>query len=210
VHNFDSSLAHARQSLHVAVSCLRHQHADCPREEKEATPFYDRLLCQDVSVADELATTRASLRDDELVAYILTSLDEDYNAVFTTVVARTDLIPPSELYAQLLSFEQHTSLKAHHSSSGSSSAMAATHCHGSSSGHGYDGSDQGHGRGQSNHGGSSNNDFRTSRGSATRPQCQVCLKIGHTTNNCWHRFEEDYVPNQRTAAVASSLSTDQS
>jgi hypothetical protein len=123
---------------------------------------YYAKMCQ---YADELAATGAPLRDDELVAYILVGLDEDYNAVFTAIVARIDPIPPSVLYAQLLSFEQHTSLRAHHSFSGSSSAMAATRGHGSSSGRGYGGSDHGRGRGRShgwsNHGGSSNNDFRT-------------------------------------------------
>jgi hypothetical protein len=64
-------------------------------------------MCQYV---DEIAAIGASLHDDELVTYILVGLDEYYNPVFTAVVARTDPINPSELYAQLLSFEQHTSL----------------------------------------------------------------------------------------------------
>jgi hypothetical protein len=33
----------------------------------------------------------------------------------------------------------------------------------------------------------------------------VCLEIGHITNNCWHRFEEDYVPKPRSVATASGL-----
>jgi hypothetical protein len=41
-----------------------------------------------------------------------------------------------------------------------------------------------------------------------RPQCQVYLKIGHTANNYWHPFKEDYVPEPRTAAAASSSSID--
>jgi hypothetical protein len=49
--------------------------------------------------ADELATLVTPLRDDELVAYLLTGLDEDYNVVFTAVMARSDPISPSELYA---------------------------------------------------------------------------------------------------------------
>jgi hypothetical protein len=81
--------------------------------------------------ADELAATEAPLRDDELITYILAGLDEDYNPVFTVVLARTDLINPSELYAQLLSFEQHNSLQAPQSSGGSSSAMATTQSRGS-------------------------------------------------------------------------------
>jgi hypothetical protein len=124
--------------------------------------------------------TRAPLCDDELVAYILAGLDEDYNPVFTAVVAWNDPISPSELYSQLLSFEQHVSLQAHQmSGSSSSSAMTATQGRGFSSGRGYGGSDRGRGRGRS-----------------SRPQCQVCLKIGHTSNNCWHRYEEDYILKQ--------------
>jgi hypothetical protein len=40
------------------------------------------------------------------------------------------------------------------------------------------------------------------------PQFQVCLKIRHTTNNCWHRIEEDYVLEPRTAAATSGPGTD--
>jgi hypothetical protein len=29
----------------------------------------------------------------------------------------------------------------------------------------------------------------------------VCLKFGHTANRCWHRFDEDYVPEPRSAAT---------
>jgi hypothetical protein len=32
----------------------------------------------------------------------------------------------------------------------------------------------------------------------------VCLEFGHTANKCWHRFDEDYVPEPRTAATSSS------
>jgi hypothetical protein len=39
---------------------------------------------------------------------------------------------------------------------------------------------------------------------SSRPQCQVYLKIGHTASNCWHCFEEDYVPETCTMAAASS------
>jgi hypothetical protein len=36
------------------------------------------------------------------------------------------------------------------------------------------------------------------------------LKIGHTANNCWHRFKEDYVPEPRTAGASSSSGFDNS
>jgi hypothetical protein len=88
-------------------------------------------------------SSKAPLCDDELVAYLLVGLDEDYNPVFTAIVARIDLINPSELYSQLLSFEHHTNFQMIVSSGGSSSAMIASH------GRGLSPSDRGshHGRG---------------------------------------------------------------
>jgi hypothetical protein len=97
-------------------------------------------------------------------------------------------------------------LQAATTSRGSSSVMAATRGRGSFGGRGYGSTDRGrgHSRGHSSRGGGNN---RARRGSSklSRAQCQVCLKIGHTTDNCWHRFEEDYVPELRTAAATSSV-----
>jgi hypothetical protein len=154
--------------------------------------------------ADELVATGAPLRDDEFVTYLLTGLDEEYNPVFTAIVAQPDPISPSEFFAQLLSFEQHTSLQAH-DSSGPSSAMTASRGRGFSSGRDPGGIDQGQGHGRGcgrSTRGSFTGDSRTSHSSGnSRPQCQVCLKFGHTTDRCWHSFEEDYVPEQRTTAA---------
>jgi hypothetical protein len=49
--------------------------------------------------ADESAASGTPLCNDELVAYLLVGLDEEYNLVFTAVVAQIDPISPSELYA---------------------------------------------------------------------------------------------------------------
>jgi hypothetical protein len=83
--------------------------------------------------------------------------------------------------------------------------MVATRNRGSSGDRGYGGSDRGRGRGRG-HGLSSHG--RSSNSSSSRPQCQVCLKFGHTTNNYWHRYEEKYVSEQRTTAAASSTGAD--
>jgi hypothetical protein len=64
------------------------------------------------SYADEMASAGAGLPDEELVSYILAGLDEDYNPVFTAIVARTDFVTPDDLYTQLLSFKQHLTLQA--------------------------------------------------------------------------------------------------
>jgi hypothetical protein len=92
---------------------------------------------------DEFIVSGAPLRDDELVAYILAGLEEDYNPVFTAIIAQVDPVSPSDLYAQLLSFEQHTHLQAHASSPASLSAMTATRGHGSTR-CGVGGSDRGY------------------------------------------------------------------
>jgi hypothetical protein len=41
---------------------------------------------------DELAASGAPLRDDELIAYLLAGLDEDFNPVFTAMVSQVDPI----------------------------------------------------------------------------------------------------------------------
>lgn len=36
-----------------------------------------------------------------------------------------------------------------------------------------------------------------------RPLCQVCFKKGHTADRCWHRFDEDYVPDPKLVTIAT-------
>jgi hypothetical protein len=198
---------HMLADLYASQSCARAINtrivlAATKKLHLSVTDYYTKM-CE---YADELAATRAPLRDDELVTYILAGLDEDYNPVFTAVLAQTDLINPSELYSQLLSFEQHNSLQAPQSSSGSSSAMATTRSHGSTGGRGYGGPNRGRGRGRghgrSNRGGGfSNTDFRNSHGSTSQPQCQVCLKIGHTAKSVGIILKRTMFPNNERSLL---------
>jgi hypothetical protein len=133
--------------------------------KKPLSSIYYVKMCH---YADELAAFGIALRDDELVAYLLAKLDEDYNSIFTAIVARTNTNTLSELYAQLLSFDQHTSLQGHSISGGPSSAMSA------SRGRRYNGGPspgrgQGHGRGRdlSTHGGFSNQSSKNSADSTS-------------------------------------------
>jgi hypothetical protein len=36
------------------------------------------------------------------------------------------------------------------------------------------------------------------------PKCQVCLKVGHNANVSWYRYDEEYVPHNRVATMAST------
>jgi hypothetical protein len=95
--------------------------ATTKKHQLSVSDYYDKMS----QLADDLAALGTPLRDDVFVAYVLAGLDEEYNPVFTTVVAQVDPISPSDLYTQLLSFEEHTTLHVAASSGGSSSAMAA-------------------------------------------------------------------------------------
>jgi hypothetical protein len=48
----------------------------------------------------------------------------------------------------------------------------------------------------------------TNSSSSACPQCQLCLKISHTTKTCWYRYEEDSSFEQRNTALAASSGID--
>lgn len=58
------------------------------------------------SLADDLACTGKPIDSEELVRYILTGLDMEYNPIVTAILARTEETPFEDLLSQLLSFEQ--------------------------------------------------------------------------------------------------------
>jgi hypothetical protein len=144
------------------------------------------------TLADNMMSIGSALRDDEFVSYILAGLDEDYNAVYSVVITRVEPITPSELYAQLLSYEQHLQLQ-HSGAPGHTSSANSSSCGRGMSRGRSGGPSRGRGRGRSC--GASCGDFTNTQTSTnSHPQCQVCLKIGHTAAMCWYRFDEYYVP----------------
>jgi hypothetical protein len=164
-------------------------------------------------LADDLATSGTPLCDDEFITYLLAGLDEDYNLVFTSVVSRADAIAPTELLAQLLSFEHHTSLQGNSAHGGSLSAMMASRGRGFSGGRGPGPSSCGRGRGRTHRGGFSNQSgcvTGNSSNSTNRPQCQVCSKIGHTAKTCWYRYKDDSAIESCTGGMVASSAVDNS
>ena len=66
---------------------------------------------------------------------------------------------------------------------------------------------QGRGRGNGNNSGRgrANNSGPCPSGASysnTRPRCQLYKKPGHEVKDCWHRYDEDYVPAKHHAAAA--------
>nr|XP_040256565.1 myb-like protein P [Aegilops tauschii subsp. strangulata] len=47
-----------------------------------------------------------------------------------------------------------------------------------------------------------NNNNRRASSSRARPRCQLCKKAGHEVMDCWHRYDENYVPDARHVAAA--------
>jgi hypothetical protein len=142
---FGSSLVYTHRSILSTIACTIREYVNCScyhkRNHLSITDYYSKMT----HYANELAASGFPLRDDELVAYLLVGLDEEYNSVFTVVVARVNPISPSNWYAQLLNFKQHTHLQAPAASSISSSTMMASRGRGLP-GRGVGGSDRDHGR----------------------------------------------------------------
>jgi hypothetical protein len=169
------------------------------------------------SLGEEMVAAGRPLEDEELVEYILTGLDEEYDLVVSSVISRFDSISVSELNSQLLAFE--TRLDLHNKSSNGMSGSSANAAN--RGGHGRGGFGRGYGRtarhgGRSGHGGSASqggcgpnlpcSGNNSSNSSSNRPTYQVCFKIGHTAERCWHRYDENYVPDSRHVAAAATNS----
>jgi histone deacetylase 1/2 len=171
------------------------------------------------TLGDEMAAAGKKIEDDELLTYILTSLDMEFNPVVTSLLARKETVTVSEAYSQLLAFETRMEIMGS-GQSGSSANMANRGGRGGSGrGRGNSGRGRGQGRGGRNPGYSNNfnqrqnaggtgrsNQGRSNTGNA-KPTCQVRLKTGHTADKCWHMFEEDYVPEERHASAAMNSYT---
>lgn len=89
-------------------------------------------------------------------------------------------------------------LQENYNSGYNSSANAASRGHGGFRGRGRGGHIGGRGSG-----GKPSPSNKTA-GQVIKPTCQICKKKGHEAIDCWHRFEEDYQPNVKTAGAAST------
>ena len=56
-------------------------------------------------LADDLASARKPLEDEELVSYLLVGLDIDYNPLVSSIVTRSETISVSDLYSQMESYD---------------------------------------------------------------------------------------------------------
>lgn len=95
---------------------------------------------------DDMAAAGKPLEDDDVVSYVLTGLDPDYNPIVTSVLTRAEPIRLDEFFSQLLSFEMHLDMQHHGHHGGSSSANMASRANGR--GRGFRGRGRGPSQGQ--------------------------------------------------------------
>ena len=76
------------------------------------------------SLADDMASAGKPLEDEEIVPYILSGLDLEYNPVVSAITAQPEPISLGELFTQLSAFEQWCALLSGHGS-GSSANLAS-------------------------------------------------------------------------------------
>ncbi|CAO2145820.1 unnamed protein product [Urochloa humidicola] len=177
------------------------------------------------ALGNEMAAARRPLEDDELVEYIVTGLDHEFSPIVSALAMRLDPVSVDELYSQLLAFETRMEL-IHGGNSNSCSSVNMAQRGGRGGNINSRGRGRGNGRnnnnssnfnanshqGNSNGGNGRSNNNNYGRGNSSyrgntsnsRPICQVCYKTSYTAERCWHRFDEEYVPEERHVAAAMS------
>ena len=151
------------------------------------------------SLADTLAATVHSLREEEIIIQMLTGLESDYDPLVTSLTMRTESIGLTNLYAHMLSFElRQEQNNSAYQVSGSSANVASCggqeNC-GSLGGHnGRGGRDRGRGDRQQQSYQRNNIENKDS--------CQLCGRFNHMALDCYHRFDHMYQSEKSRARVA--------
>nr|AAU90262.1 integrase core domain containing protein [Oryza sativa Japonica Group]ABF97857.1 retrotransposon protein, putative, Ty1-copia subclass, expressed [Oryza sativa Japonica Group] len=159
-------------------------------------------------LADEMAFAGKPLDDEELISYVLAGLDDDYEPVVSSLVGKSEVVSLAECYSQLLSFKSRQKLR-HAAAHQASSVNAARR--GGGKGGGYTPFNRGGRSGGNNNGRRSNNgggrggrgNNNGDRGGKPHPVCHLCGKTGHVVADCWYRYDENFVPENKIAAAAS-------
>lgn len=120
---------------------------------KKGTSTISEFFAKMKALGDEFAASGKQLDAEELIAFILNGLDDDYDSVVSTLVAKSEPLTLSETYAQLLNFENRLNMRRE---SNLATANAAGRGRGS-----YPSNRGGNGgnRGRSNRGGNANSGF---------------------------------------------------
>lgn len=156
--------------------------------------------------ADEMAVAGKPLEDDDVVAYILSGLNAEYNLMIEQVTSTVDPIRLSELYAKMLSTEARLDL---HAQNGPHVTVNTSMCgkgRGSRGGfHGGRGGGEGFcgGSGDVGHGGFGHDG--SGRGTPRNKdfRCQLCDKFAHSVLNYWKRFDRMFTSSKSASSAVA-------
>jgi hypothetical protein len=164
------------------------------------------------SLASEMAAIDAPLRDDEVVAYLLASLDVDYDSFVTSMTTKSEALTLDVVYGDLMSYEarqlQHQAeVRLLVGNSANYVGRGGTPGRGGACG-AHGGPPRGPPRGPHRGGAAPSRGRGTSysRDNPSHPQCQIYGKIGHTTLKCWYCMDDAYQEDPHSAAVATTSS----
>jgi hypothetical protein len=138
---------------------------------------------------DEMVAAGRKLDNDDVVSYILTGLDVEYNGLIENVSAKADPISINDMFAQLLPAEA----RIENQTQVQMSVNAVARGGGSFRGRGGRGYRRGFGRG-----------YGRGHGSGDRPTCQICEKVGHSVGKCWKRFDCEFKLEEKSVNNAAS------
>uniref|UniRef100_A0A2N9GF05 Retroviral polymerase SH3-like domain-containing protein n=1 Tax=Fagus sylvatica TaxID=28930 RepID=A0A2N9GF05_FAGSY len=137
---------------------------------------------------DLLASIGEPISDSAITSYILAGLPHDYDSLIATqALSSPDITAPSANFAAKTSQPSQNRGRQFYSQ------------HGRNRGHGRTNFSRGQGSPQ----------FSSSNSSSSRAFCQICFKVGHTAQACYHRFDQNFQvsSNQSPQAFAASTSS---
>ena len=167
--------------------------------------------------ADNLAALGAPVSDNDLVAYCIQGLSDEYSAFATALRTRMGVFPvtSTELHNLLLSEEIFIEDRKQQSLELSAPATAFVAAPSNSHGGSRGSSAQFRGRGRSSYfrGGPSRGGSFAPTPTRPRVQCQICERQGHTAIDCYNRMNHAYVgripPAKLSAMFAAPVNNSQ-
>jgi hypothetical protein len=169
------------------------------KHDMTAAYYYRKIT----GLANKLAAANATLTDDEVLSYLLSGLPVEYDPFVTSMTTKIDPIMLGDVYAHLMAFEARQ-LQHQAELQLNAGALANYTGRGGRGDHGRDRSYRGRGRFAPRGGVPPKSSG--SRGSSSRPPCQICGKVGHTVIKCWHWMDESYCEEPSTTALAATTS----
>ena len=137
------------------------------------------------------------MSDDDFVMCVLAGLGPEYDSVVTNINSIPESPSLSEVYGMLLSQENRTEQNL------SSGAIEANYTQMRNGRRNWGNNDRTRNQYQPgiifrNPDSATRNNQRNQNpqddGLDSKGPCQICLKMGHTAAECWHRFKKNYVP----------------